>query len=655
MLLLVLLAGLTATSSGDLQFSHFPLVSRRSDHLEVPLPGEVQSPTGRPGLLAQQDQRDHLLALLVAPSSGQTKPGPGESRPRQKLTSRLLEQSQAVGRLIRSRTRDKHRGRKEEVGAGDKTQLPERKLSSERRLRGGVGRHVNSVNVEQKIEKSLVLRARPRPRPRTEDKEGRTGVAGKKIGNRKKIIKKLKVQEGKKEENEVEPSKGLIQRRVRVKPQRKTLNANVEADAKVDADKVAGRQFQRRLRPRRLQENKEESRGEVISSRLNSVAVRSRTSNKDSDDISGAKYEIEPQVSTLRPGNSSSRPTIESLNIDPRRTQQRKWPTSSDFSDPIRTTKTPLTTPQPAERETKSSVTEKGFSLLDESFLPTIRNLISKKSRKRFRKIKTNTKSGRRRLKGENDLIIDSAKFREKENLNLETTTSRTLVNLITTTTTLINLITSTHPVSPALRKNSRARGGGGRTKHISGELKETTTTTEPTTTTTTTTTTITTTTSESGRDGSRISTEPNYQVEESTVYNPHKSRVSSRRNEITGTRTEARTQLPPLTYDLEKALKHAEITWAQDPFRKTTGLPGKPSFDIDFSKNPAAPAFGPPLRSNPGPNFSPVSRRKISSNLRVGAPAGPQISSPSPSSDPSRKPLETILWTPEQLRGLIQ
>ena len=40
--------------------------------------------------------------------------------------------------------------------------------------------------------------------------------------------------------------------------------------------------------------------------------------------------------------------------------------------------------------------------------------------------------------------------------------------------------------------------------------------------------------------------------------------------------------------YDLEKALKHAEITWAQDPFRKKSSIPGKPSFDIDFSKNPA-------------------------------------------------------------------
>ena len=151
-----------------------------------------------------------------------------------------------------------------------------------------------------------------------------------------------------------------------------------------------------------------------------------------------------------------------------------------------------------------------------------------------------------------------------------------------------------------------------------------------------------------------RAATVANHRVEESTVYNPHKSRVSSRRNEISGIEEEA--HLTPVTYDLEKALKHAEITWAQDPFRKTVGLPGKPTFDIDFSKNQAVPPASVPLRSNPGQSFSSVSRRKISSNLRAAVPPPPQIASPSPSSEQSRKPLETIqLWTPAQLRGLIQ
>ena len=40
-------------------------------------------------------------------------------------------------------------------------------------------------------------------------------------------------------------------------------------------------------------------------------------------------------------------------------------------------------------------------------------------------------------------------------------------------------------------------------------------------------------------------------------------------------------------SYDLEKAIKYAEITWAADPFKKAATLPGNPTFDIDFSKNP--------------------------------------------------------------------
>ena len=39
--------------------------------------------------------------------------------------------------------------------------------------------------------------------------------------------------------------------------------------------------------------------------------------------------------------------------------------------------------------------------------------------------------------------------------------------------------------------------------------------------------------------------------------------------------------------YDIEKALSHAELTWAADPFRKLAPQ-GKPDFDIDFGKNPA-------------------------------------------------------------------
>ena len=43
------------------------------------------------------------------------------------------------------------------------------------------------------------------------------------------------------------------------------------------------------------------------------------------------------------------------------------------------------------------------------------------------------------------------------------------------------------------------------------------------------------------------------------------------------------------VAYSIEKALSHAELTWAADPFRNTVSETGKPSFNIDFSKRPAA------------------------------------------------------------------
>ena len=48
--------------------------------------------------------------------------------------------------------------------------------------------------------------------------------------------------------------------------------------------------------------------------------------------------------------------------------------------------------------------------------------------------------------------------------------------------------------------------------------------------------------------------------------------------------------------YSIEKALSHAELTWAADPFRNSVSKTGKPSFNIDFTKNPASsqPALPP-------------------------------------------------------------
>ena len=133
-----------------------------------------------------------------------------------------------------------------------------------------------------------------------------------------------------------------------------------------------------------------------------------------------------------------------------------------------------------------------------------------------------------------------------------------------------------------------------------------------------------------------------------------------------------------PTLFDIEKALKHAELTWAQDPFRKVTGLPGKPTFDIDFTKNPATSynevsTFNGLTRSrssgraagarikNARQRQKPVTQRRPT----TAAVNGPNTHSSSTESQPHRgrsrndvqliihdeQPVETILWTPALLR----
>jgi hypothetical protein len=49
--------------------------------------------------------------------------------------------------------------------------------------------------------------------------------------------------------------------------------------------------------------------------------------------------------------------------------------------------------------------------------------------------------------------------------------------------------------------------------------------------------------------------------------------------------------------YSIEKALSHAELTWAADPFRNSVSKTGRPSFNIDFTKNPASSQTSKPLK----------------------------------------------------------
>lgn len=131
---------------------------------------------------------------------------------------------------------------------------------------------------------------------------------------------------------------------------------------------------------------------------------------------------------------------------------------------------------------------------------------------------------------------------------------------------------------------------------------------------------------------------------------------------------TQHKTESSPVVqtpfFDLEKALEHAEKTWAQDPFRRITGLPGKPVFDIDFTKNPATSynELATPLYDlrragrnkkksvNPGrtslltndPQVIPSSRGTLraSSNTEIFD---------------VRKSIESFLWTPALLKEPAQ
>ena len=60
---------------------------------------------------------------------------------------------------------------------------------------------------------------------------------------------------------------------------------------------------------------------------------------------------------------------------------------------------------------------------------------------------------------------------------------------------------------------------------------------------------------------------------------------------------TEDHEAVKVVPYSIEKALSHAELTWAADPFRNSVSKTGRPSFNIDFTKNPASSQPSKPLK----------------------------------------------------------
>jgi len=102
-------------------------------------------------------------------------------------------------------------------------------------------------------------------------------------------------------------------------------------------------------------------------------------------------------------------------------------------------------------------------------------------------------------------------------------------------------------------------------------------------------------------------------------------------------------------TFDLEKALTHAELTWAQDPFRKISNNIGRPLFNIDFSKNPGKNTFLPALKKS----FLSDQLVKVSSktNMKVNGGRDPL---PVPSQGSNKEEvisIESLTWTPALLQ----
>merc|ERR1712032_987270 len=113
--------------------------------------------------------------------------------------------------------------------------------------------------------------------------------------------------------------------------------------------------------------------------------------------------------------------------------------------------------------------------------------------------------------------------------------------------------------------------------------------------------------------------------------------------------------------FDLQRALEHAEKTWAQDPFRKIKGLPGKPVFDIDYTKNPATSyneldttLYDLGRKRQKSENLVRTSIKRNDPQIRQRSRENHRSASNTEFLDISN-PLETFLWTPALLREPAQ
>ena len=732
LLSLTILTTASMVYSLDLQFSHFPLLTDRSDVLPLP-PSATQAqarPTGRPGLVGL-DQRDSLLALLGGSDDEvDENEDDGGERQRQKMSRKFDSFSdESTVRISRSRSISPPRkviNINDQVESDNK--IKQRKIQRRFRHRfDEVEKFVKNDDTyidNTDSEDNDIADTITNPKVRARSKEV--------VLKRRKTVKKNKIKtidsQDKKLDNKDSDEDGgsLRQRRLRVRPVRPEAislmlpqSVKIATKAQHDAKKDFASQ---RIRPRK-KVNKEAvdrpTESETLSRfRTNNKDIRSKVTQNTKQTAN--KNTMSPQIPRLLHSKATSVPvtteqqTIEPLNIDSARIQQ---PQMTDIN-----TKKNLLSRQ--DRPTpKNDMIVSNFKIneiaeiattnpsdqagtVDGIFLPTIRNLVSKKSRKRLRKVVSKNRDDGAELDevsttSRNIENVSQLKFRLKQNPrnSIETgfsgADSKTDINVTERKNRIKSrgrLRGSVRSFSPLFNRETTSVTPLSTSTSTTMTTVTTTTTTTTITTITTTGTTTTSTTSTTTRTTSTTTTATTststvkvalvntYKLDEvdqdSTTnnINPYRSRggirnrVSTERTiheDVTVGRSYAVTSDLTSFYDLEKALEHAEKTWAQDPFRKLTGLPGKPIFDIDYSKNPATSNevssiadlsrnIVPSKINNSRGRQKPVNQRGIPPRADVTAPVSIIINQ----SDQSRisqrtdsEPIESFLWTPALLK----
>ena len=690
-----------------LQFSHFPQVSDRSDILPQPPSEEIGAPTGRPGL-ASWEERESLLAQLEnAEETGTAvEEDPGVVRQRQKL-SRKFDSASEESTIRFSRS-------KPDVTRPTITRLEKSKSDKENEI----------LSARRKVSRRFKNRFNGIEDSQTSDKDDDEKLVEHDVDNDNEVEDSVTNYKVRSRVTESVPKRRKTAKKLKPSRQKQSLSRNQdnnhsesqEDSSELSSDSLRQRQRRFRVRPIRKQKidislpqvqtesaarrgrprnknNKEVNTSEQLADHVK--LSRWRAADKDSRVMAaqktkqtGNKYssELHQPVPRLQTEKTLERQTIETLNSN--LANKHREPLDSTIENTItigdehiyeRTEQPFVSSRRPDVTSTLSLVTLRSQEE-NSVFLPTMRNKVNKKSRKRFRKVDRIASNARNDDDSKGDSVVNAIKLRQNKKsndvLNVISQSSddtqhnklrgrsrgRGFSPIFNPTKSVIEITTTTAPTTSTSTTTTTT-------------ASTTTSTTTSSTTTTTTTTTVTTTTTQKTTTKILTTVKSSTETLSTSSSRPTKTSTGSinhfkSRGFINSDVQEERVEEVP-AFDLYLALQHAEKTWAQDPFRKLTGLPGKPTFDIDFSKNPAsnevtATFANNGFRGNKGSlstfnskrrQTSKDQRRKYTEDNEIDEPL-PANSFPSFNSNNSDKqifkgngPIESFLWTPALLR----